>query len=706
MIAEHVASKAVRDALFLSTFGSSALPLMFVTAAVASLLLVPFVARLLSTFGPAKVVMPAFLVSTGLLASTWALAADLPRAASVSLYLHVAAIDAVLISWFWSLINERFDPRSAKREMRRMMGGATLGGLAGGLLAERTALFLDGRSMILMLAAMHLACAVAIARLTPGAQGAPRAPSTKSGFALFLDSTYAQKLALLVLLTTIAAALLDYVFKSTAAATFGSGPELLRFFGLFYAATGLLTFLLQSVLSHFVLARLGLASAVASLPLAVSCAGIGALLLPGLPAFTVLRAAEASLQSSLHRSGYELFFAPMAPAEKRALKTFIDVGFARIGDALGGGLLKLLLATVGAAALSSILGFAIALSICALIVAIQLHRGYVRTLERRLEDGAIELDPDLLDSTTLSVLATFEGTPPFEAAPLERSSETLPSAPSDPLAARLADLRSRDLIRVRYALADGPLPPSLVEHAIPLLAWDEAAPAVSAALSSVADASLSTLAASLLSPDEEFAVRRRLPRVLQNSRSPEALAALLSALDDRRFEVRYHAGRALARIHERAPETSIEPARIFAAVVREAAIDRGVWESQRLLDEVASDGESELIDELLRDRASRSLEHVFTLLSLAFPRRPLVIAFRALHTSDLHLRGTALEYLEGLLPIEVRRALWPYLEDRESARPPERTREQVLEALLQSNASIQLNLEEARKKRGDAPRER
>jgi hypothetical protein len=695
MIAEHVASKAVRDALFLSTFESDALPLMFVVAAIASLVLVPFVARVLSAYGPAKVVTPAFVVSAVLLATTWALASLVPRAAAVSLYLHVAAIDAVLISWFWSLINERFDPRTAKREMRRMMGGATLGGLAGGVLAERTALFLDGRAMILILAALHVACALTVAGLAHGAPLTdPKDRSSKSGFELFRGSPYAQKLALLVLLTTVAASLLDYAFKAQAAATFGGGPALLRFFGLFYAGTGLLTFVLQTLLSHVVLTRLGLASAVGSLPLAVTFAGVGALLLPGLPAFTVLRAAEASLQSSLHRSGYELFFTPMPAAEKRALKTFIDVGFARIGDAFGGGLLKLLLALLGAAALSSILGLAVALSIAALVVAVQLHRGYVRTLEKRLEDGAFALDAaQILDSTTKSVLATFAGAPRAETPPPRPRVEV-----DDPHQSRGADLRSRDLDRVLRALAE-PLPPSLAAEVIPLLAWDDAAPAVLAALAPIADEAVSTLARALLSPDEEFAVRRRLPRVLEHGRSPEVLALLLSALDDRRFEVRYRCGRALARIHERAPDVAIDRARIFAAVIREAAIDRGVWESQRLLDEEAATGEHEFIDELLRDRASRSLEHVFTLLSLAFPRRPLVIAFRALHTSNAHLRGTALEYLEGILPAEVRKALWPYLEDRGATRPRDRARDQVLEELLQSNASIQMNLEEARKKR-------
>ena len=51
-------------------------------------------------------------------------------------------------------------------------------------------------------------------------------------------------------------------------------------------------------------------------------------------------------------------------------------------------------------------------------------------------------------------------------------------------------------------------------------------------------------------------------------------------------------------------------------------------------------------------RAGQSLAHVFTLLSLVLPSQPLQIAFRSLHSQNSRLRGTALEYLEGVLPAE------------------------------------------------------
>ena len=65
-------------------------------------------------------------------------------------------------------------------------------------------------------------------------------------------------LAALVLLGTTSAALVDYLFKAQAVETFGRGDNLLRFFALYYAATSLITFVVQTSSSRFVLERFGL----------------------------------------------------------------------------------------------------------------------------------------------------------------------------------------------------------------------------------------------------------------------------------------------------------------------------------------------------------------------------------------------------------------------------------------------------------------
>jgi hypothetical protein len=176
--------------------------------------------------------------------------------------------------------------------------------------------------------------------------------------------------------------------------------------------------------------------------------------------------------------------------------------------------------------------------------------------------------------------------------------------------------------------------------------------------------------------------------------SQRAADGLMLALDDPRFDVRCQTARSLASIVEKNPRITIDSDRIFAVVLKEVAVGRPVWESRRLLDGFASQSP---LDEFVRDRAGESLAHVFTLLSLVLQREPLQIAFRCLHTDDEHLQGTALEYLEGVLPATIRQRLWPFLE-RRTVRRPVRPHDDVIENLLRSNHSILLNLEDLRRR--------
>jgi hypothetical protein len=166
--------------------------------------------------------------------------------------------------------------------------------------------------------------------------------------------------------------------------------------------------------------------------------------------------------------------------------------------------------------------------------------------------------------------------------------------------------------------------------------------------------------------------------------SQRAADGLVVALDDARFDVRFQVARSLIAIVESNPKVKLHAERVYQVVQAELAVGRPVWESRRLLDGFVSESP---LDEYVRDRAGQSLAHVFTLLSLVLPRQPLNIAFRSLTSGDRQLQGTALEYLENVLPAGVKQALWPYLmpsgasmEGQEHGR--------TIASLLQSSASV------------------
>jgi len=326
----------------------------------------------------------------------------------------------------------------------------------------------------------------------------------------------------------------------------------------------------------------------------------------------------------------------------------------------------------------------------------RLDRGYVAALERSLRNRAVELKlEEVADHTTRATLVrTMAG---FEAYPRPRVEHRaeLPPTPPNPLLHRIAELRTGDAFRVRRALADGVLTAPVVPHAIALLGWDQVAADAARALQAAGPDITGQLIDALLADSTEFAIRRRIPRILAAFPSVRARDALLLAMNDKRFEVRYRCGRALRSMLERDPGLGFAPTDIYLAVSRELDVDQHLWQSHRLLD-------SSEADELLGDRAHRGLEHVFTLLSLVLPKEPLRISFNGLHTDDAMLRGTALEYLDSVLPPPVRDRLRVLLDETRQGSHPPHDQSEVLAALLQSHESIQAKLAELRARRDAA----
>jgi hypothetical protein len=731
MIAYQVGARATRDAFFLTHFSYQLLPAMMAATSVLAIGMAYAATRALSRWGPDRVVPAAFAASGVLLLAEWLISLAAPPLAAVILYLHYGCLGGLLVSGFWSFVNERFDPRTAKRQLGRITAAGTVGGLVGGLTATQVAQWLPINAMIPLLAGFHLVSSAAVARLRLGAPLEPPSSAAReepSGVRATARAPYIRGLITLVLLVTIVEGLIDLTLKSRAAVAVGGGGDLLHFFALFYTGLSLLTVLFQAALSRAALEKLGPARAASLLPAGTALAAAGAAISPTLVTAAVARGVEYVLSNSVYRGGYEVLFTPVAAREKRAIKALADVGASRAGDIAAAGIAQAALLLPFASPGVALMALAVAVSIYAIALAYRLHAGYVQTLARGLVSRAVQLDiRDVQDPTTRSTVLQTLG--PLALSQILRipregmgATPRPPGRGGDPGSEdtasgatfeedegaeellRVRDLHSRDPERVRRRLRTDRLAGIHVPHVIPLLGWDDVARDAIAALRRIGPEATAPLVVSLLDPGVEFTIRRRIPLVLATYRDPAAVRGLLQALGDRRFEVRYRAGRGLAHLADLDPSLAITREEAFQAVLREVESGAGVWESRRVLDRMDDEGWSPVVDEMVRDRANRSLEHVFTLLALALPRQPLRIAFKGLHTEDPLLRGTALEYLESSLPPEIRKPLWPYLEDNRPKRAPDsRPREQVLQDLLQSSDSIVIRLEEL--KRMEEPEE-
>src|SRR5687767_5640929 len=112
MMAHQVAGKASRDAIFLSQFGSAALPAMVTVATITAVAASVVGSRTFVRLGPHRLA-PASLALSGVVQiAEWFLLGYAGGIGAIVSYLHLAAFGALLLSSFWSLMSESFEPRS------------------------------------------------------------------------------------------------------------------------------------------------------------------------------------------------------------------------------------------------------------------------------------------------------------------------------------------------------------------------------------------------------------------------------------------------------------------------------------------------------------------------------------------------------------------------------------------------------------------
>jgi hypothetical protein len=244
-------------------------------------------------------------------------------------------------------------------------------------------------------------------------------------------------------------------------------------------------------------------------------------------------------------------------------------------------------------------------------------------------------------------------------------------APLDPVVAAIAEFRSGDRLRIRAALRNPPRDPLLIGALVQLLANDDAVRMVVSALGTFGSRAAGEMVSVLLDPATPDVIRRRLPLALKSCPSPIARDGLLAALEAFDFEFRLRCGRAVLALTDEHPEL-LKPFPTALSLVEQ---------------------------EISRNAAPHLIrEHVFNLLALALEREPVRIAARAFGTDDAYMRGTALEYLETVLPARLFSALQPLL--AAPGPPPARRRPaaEVRADLIRAGMTMTVSLDEVRRR--------
>lgn len=697
-----VLARALREAAYLDLFDASTLPYVMGGVVALSFPAAGAFSKALEFVNPRRALRALALLLAVAVAAIWPFLTGSPVA--VVVFYLVTAVGTVLItSAFWLVVSEMLVVREAKRLFGLISAGGTLGVLVTGLAVGATVEHVDPSLLVPVLVFLLLASAglnefVPRDRMSLNPTGPT--PAWTDSVALIARNDHVRTLTLVVLLVAALGTIVDFQFKEAAQNALGGERELAAFFGAFYGWTGGFALLVQLFLTTRIMTRGGVAVSLVVLPLLVLFLSVGMLVVPGLVMATGLRGTDSTLKKSLFRSAVEFLWVPVQTDVRRRTKAFVDTMAENAGDGLGA-LIVLLLVTLGGMPSRYLSPIVMLTCLALLVLARRMGREYFTTLRARLAEGltgdtlaaqrpARDIGPHTLSRLDVTRLLSS----------VEREGRHLD--PDGPDAAATgghsAEMRGDEVWTMHPALDDDELrrrldDPAFIEAAgagslALLLARDRLRDLVARRLADLGESAGPELGAIVADEQADFVVRRRVAQVLALIPGEAARDGLLDGLTANRFEIRYRAARAL--VQRRKGGESLSPAAeetVWSAIRKELSRGRAVWELARLLDPKEHD---ELAGGRAAERGELSLEHVFRLLSLVLDSDAIRAAWRGITGDQSELGSLALEYLEQVLPDDVREKLWPFIGDLSDAesRRAMRPLNDVIDDLLVTGATL------------------
>ena len=343
-VGAFVAGRSVRDALFLAHLDRGQLPWMYVASAAAVAMFglgyAPLARRVRRD---TLALVSATLFGAAFVAFFFLERSHRPWVYS-ALYVYVEVMGALTIVQFWTLSNELFNAREAKRLYGLIGAGGTGSNIVIGLATSKIATHFGASALLLLCAVLLAGCAAA--SFTAGrlgrqrmfaraATGRPSSARMAGGASRVFSSGHLRTVAALTLVTFITVTLIDFQFKVVAANSYHQ-DQLAAFFGSFYAVVGVLALLLQLFGTNQLLNRAGVIGSLCVLPLSMGGGGILLGLFPSLWAASMSKGADTLFRYSINDATTQILYLPVPSHSRASSKAFIDGVIKPVAIGLGG----------------------------------------------------------------------------------------------------------------------------------------------------------------------------------------------------------------------------------------------------------------------------------------------------------------------------------------------------------------------------------
>jgi len=356
--------QAVKNAKYLILAGSQELPIAYLCTAVLMGFVVTFHTKLQEKVPRRTLVVSSlifFIVTAPLFGMIFMGEKEVPRWLPLTFWIWSNMFVIVLITQFWIVINDVFNPREAKRLIGFFGSGGILGGIIGGVFAGFFGKIIPDYLLYISTGILILSCIFInyifmwqkhnqIQDKISEKQTTRQKKPEKLGFRSSLDAVrkhkYLMLLAAVVALTEIVSTLIDFQAK-TFIENEWVAKDLMSVFGYFEAVLLVIPLLFQLFLTSKLIKRYGVRFALLLYPITILLCSLGLVgfaMTAGLVFAIIIKTSDKSLSFSINQSVRELLFIPVSPGIKNRAKIFIDMFINRV--AKGAGALILLLIIV------------------------------------------------------------------------------------------------------------------------------------------------------------------------------------------------------------------------------------------------------------------------------------------------------------------------------------------------------------------------
>ncbi|HYM71905.1 MAG TPA: MFS transporter [Stellaceae bacterium] len=259
-------------------------------------------------------------------------------------FIWVSVYNLFVVSIFWQMNVDLFDPEQGKRLFGFIAAGATIGAIAGSATTATLARYVPPTVLLIGAAVLLEVAVFAVGRLSrlspalhnrPGETERPIGGGVFSGIVNAVRSPYLLGVSGFILLFAISSTFLYFQQAGIVAHSFTDRGAQTAFFAAIDLMVNCLTLGVQLFFTGRIIVLLGVGVALALLP-AMTFAGFGGLaVMPSLTTIAVFQVLRRAGDYAIARPTREVLFTVVPREDRYKAKAFIDTFVYRLGDQVG-----------------------------------------------------------------------------------------------------------------------------------------------------------------------------------------------------------------------------------------------------------------------------------------------------------------------------------------------------------------------------------